>query len=105
MINQRLGRVAVTPRGEWSAGTYTRLDVVTHGGQGFICSSAETSEEPGTGSAWQLIATKGRDFKYSDFTEEQVAGLMKPATDAATEIGKTNEEYKAIGADETDGAA
>lgn len=96
MINQKLGRVAVAPKGEWSAGTYTRLDVVTHGGQGFICSSAETSEEPGTGSAWQLIATKGRDFTYSDFTEEQIAGLMKPATDAATEVGKTNEEYKAM---------
>lgn len=96
MINQKLGRVAVAPKGEWSAGTYTRLDVVTHGGQGFICSSSETSEEPGTGSAWQLIATKGRDFTYSDFTEEQIAGLMKPATDAATEIGKTNDEYKAM---------
>ena len=96
MINQKLGRVAVVPRGEWSAGTYTRLDVVTHGGQGFICSAAETAEEPGTGDAWQLIAAKGKDFVYADFTEEQIAGLMKPATDAAAEIGKTNEEYKAM---------
>lgn len=96
MINQKLGRVAVVPKGEWSAGTYARLDVVTHGGQGFICSASETSEEPGTGPAWQLIAAKGRDFTYADFTEEQIAGLMKPATDAATEIGKTNEEYKAM---------
>lgn len=96
MINQKLGRVAVVPKGEWSAGTYTRLDVVTHGGQGFICFAAETAEEPGTGDAWQLIAAKGKDFVYADFTEEQIAGLMKPATDAAAEVGKTNEEYKAM---------
>ena len=97
MNKTNLGRVAVVPKGEWVAGgMYGRLDAVTHGGQGYLCVEDGTDEEPGTGAAWQLIAAKGRDFGYADFTEEQIAGLMKPATDAAAEIGKTNEEYKAM---------
>ncbi len=39
---------------------------------------------------------KGDALRYSDLTAEQVAELKKPATDAAAEIGKTNEEYKAM---------
>ena len=97
MNKTNLGRVAVVPKGEWVAGgMYGRLDAVTHGGQGYLCVEDGTAEEPGTGAAWQLIAAKGKDFGYADFTEEQIAGLMKPATDAAAEIGKTNEEYKAM---------
>lgn len=97
MNKTNLGRVAVVPKGEWVAGgMYGRLDAVTHGGQGYLCVEDGTAEEPGTGAAWQLIAAKGKDFVYADFTSEQIAGLMKPATDAAAEIGKTNEEYKAM---------
>lgn len=39
---------------------------------------------------------KGDALRYSDLTAEQVAELKKPASDAAAEIGKTNEEYKAM---------
>ena len=39
---------------------------------------------------------KGDALRYSDLTAEQIAELKKPATDAAAEIGKTNEEYKAM---------
>lgn len=39
---------------------------------------------------------KGDALRYSDLTAGQVAELKKPATDAAAEIGKTNEEYKAM---------
>lgn len=39
---------------------------------------------------------KGDALRYSDLTAEQVAELKKPATDAAAEIDKTNEEYKAM---------
>ena len=98
MIKQVLGRVAVVPKGEWAEGSlYTRLDVVMHGGRGWICAAADTTtEEPGAGADWQLIAEKGDPFTYGDFTEEQVAGLMKPATDAAAEIAKTDESYRAM---------
>ena len=35
-------------------------------------------------SLWSKIANiKGKDFKYSDFTPEQIDGFMKPAKDAA----------------------
>ena len=98
MIKQVLGRVAVVPKGEWAEGSlYTRLDVVMHGGRGWICAAADTTtEEPGAGAGWQLIAEKGDPFTYGDFTEEQVAGLMKPATDAAAEIAKTDGSYRAM---------
>lgn len=39
---------------------------------------------------------KGDALRYSDLTADQIAELKKPATDAAAEIGKTNEEYKAM---------
>lgn len=39
---------------------------------------------------------KGDALRYSDLTAEQIAELKKPATDAAAEIGKTNEGYKAM---------
>lgn len=39
---------------------------------------------------------KGDALRYSDLTAEQIAELKKPATDAAAEVGKTNEEYKAM---------
>lgn len=39
---------------------------------------------------------KGDALRYSDLTADQIAELKKPATDAAAEIGKTNEKYKAM---------
>lgn len=90
-----MGRIAVIHRGEWEEGSsYDRLDVVSYGGGSYMCVSP-TAERPPSAS-WKVVALKGDAFAYSDFTEEQIAGLMKPATDAAAEIGKTNEEYKAM---------
>lgn len=90
-----MGRIAVIHRGEWEEGSsYDRLDVVSCGGSSYMCVSPTTEQPPS--ASWKVVALKGDAFVYSDFTEEQIAGLMKPATDAAAEIGKTNEEYKAM---------
>lgn len=62
-----------------------------------------TTLAPGTdataameGNVLVVGVPKGDALRYSDLTAEQVAELKKPATDAAAEIGKTNEEYKAM---------
>ena len=89
-----LGRVAVVPKGEYVQGAaYTRLDVVTMGGQSYICAQDTQAAPPGEG--WQLLAAKGEALTYEMLTEEQLAELQKPATDAAAEIRRTDVGYKA----------
>lgn len=89
-----LGRVAVVPKGEYVQGAaYTRLDVVTMGGQSYICAQDTQAAPPGEG--WQLLAAKGEALTYAMLTEEQLAELQKPATDAAAEIRRTDVGYKA----------
>lgn len=55
-----------------------------------------TAERPPSAS-WKVVALKGDAFAYSDFTEEQIAGLMRPATAAAKRaddaIGRVEEEH------------
>ncbi len=94
-----LGRIAVIHRGEWQGGTsYDRLDVVSHGGSSYMCISP-TIEQPPSAS-WKIMALKGDAFTYNDFTEEQIAVLMRPATDAAKRaddaIGRVDEEHRQL---------
>lgn len=91
-----MGRIAVIHRGEWGEGSsYDRLDVVSCGGSSYMCVSP-TAERPPSAS-WKVVALKGDAFAYSDFTEEQIAGLMRPATAAAKRaddaIGRVEEEH------------
>lgn len=55
------GRVAMVPRGDYSATTaYKRLDVVTYNGSGWLCKADTTGNAPADGSTyWQLLASKG----------------------------------------------
>lgn len=94
-----LGRIAVIHRGEWQAGTsYDKLDVVSHGGSSYMCVSPTVEQPPS--ASWKIVALKGDAFVYADFTEEQIAGLMQPATDAAKRaddaIGKVAEEHRQL---------
>lgn len=94
MVKQVLGRVAVVPKGEYVDGaSYTRLDVVTMGGQSYICAQDTQAAPPGDG--WQLLAAKGEALTYGMLTPEQLEELKKPATDAAAEIRQTDADYKA----------
>lgn len=102
-----LGKVGFSPRGEWTNGTYERLDIVSFIGSSFV-SLADGNNAPLTdASKWMVIARKGdkgdaftyddftseqltrlkgdkgEAFTYDDFTPEQIEDLKQPATDAA----------------------
>lgn len=94
-----LGRIAVIHRGEWQNGnSYDKLDVVSHGGSSYMCVSPTTEQPPS--ASWKTVALKGDAFAYSDFTDEQIASLMRPATDAAKRaddaIGRVDDEHKQL---------
>ena len=66
------GRVAMVPKGEWSASTaYTRLDVVLYQGSAWVCIKDGTGQEPAQGSTyWQLLAAGITASDY--YTKTQV---------------------------------
>jgi hypothetical protein len=48
-------------RGVWSEGEYTKGQVTTWGGSGWICRVERSSAKPGTNEDWQLFVKRGRD--------------------------------------------
>ena len=74
MITENLGKIAITPKGQWVAGTYERLDMVTSAGSSYISLKDNNVSALNTAD-WMLVAEKGDAFEYSDFTAEQLAGL------------------------------
>ncbi|MCM1215476.1 MAG: hypothetical protein NC548_13265 [Lachnospiraceae bacterium] len=57
-----LGKVALTPKGEWSSGTnYERLDVVSHNGSSYVCLRECSNVTPVEGEYWSLLAQRGAD--------------------------------------------
>jgi len=60
MSKINLGKVAMTPKGEWDAGTtYERLDVVSYKGSSFTVLKTCTGEIPVEGEFYALLASKG----------------------------------------------
>ena len=57
-----LGKVSVTPKGAYDAGTqYERLDAVSHGGGSWIALKTVQGVEPGTDpESWMQLAEKGK---------------------------------------------
>lgn len=57
-----LGKVSVTPKGAYAAGTqYERLDAVSHGGGSWMACKASRGVEPGTDpESWMQLAEKGK---------------------------------------------
>lgn len=54
-----LGKVSMTPKGAWNAGTsYEPLDVVSYGGSAFLARRANSNVTPTEGADWQMIAEK-----------------------------------------------
>ena len=120
-IKQNLGRVRIDNKGPWVPGTYDNLDVVTLGGSSYMCIKDDTTTEPTTLDGWEVLAAKGDTgakgdrgekgetgpqgpqgqqgvkgdkgdpFTYSDFTEDQIAELQRPATEAATRADKATQ--------------
>ena len=83
MTTKILGKVAITPRGEWVAGKYERLDLVSFLGSSYLSKKYDNTSNPTVVADWMKIAEKGDSFLYEDFTPEQIVELQRPATDAA----------------------
>ena len=57
---KNLGKVSVTPRGTYTAGTsYERLDIVTYQGGSWIALQNSTNVTPAAGAYWQQLSSKG----------------------------------------------
>ena len=56
-----LGKIMITPAGQWSAeGSYERLSAVSHNGDGYIAISDNTAIEPGTDDdVWMKFVQAG----------------------------------------------
>lgn len=62
MATKILGKVVITPKGEFNeATTYQKLDVVSYQGSSYICLQETTGNLPTNTEYWQLIAQKGTD--------------------------------------------
>ena len=78
MITEILGKISVTPKGQWVAGSYERLDLVTNAGSSYLSMKDGNVSELTVTSDWMLVADKGDKgdaFVYDDFTPEQLEAL------------------------------
>lgn len=75
----------IRPAAAWNPDrAYERLEVVENGGSSYMARQANQGVVPGTDSdVWMLLAQKGEAFTFEDFTQEQIALLQLPATEAA----------------------
>ena len=80
-VKQILGKVTVTPKGEYSSGeTYKRLDIVTSNGQSYIAKVDNTGVSVTDTNTWlQLVEKPEKGIDY--FTEEDIAQLVSMVTD------------------------
>ena len=80
-VKQILGKVTVTPKGEYSSGeTYKRLDIVTSNGQSYIAKVDNTGVNVTNTNTWlQLVEKPEKGIDY--FTEEDIAQLVSMVTD------------------------
>ena len=74
MIKENLGKISITPKGQWVAGSYERLDLVTNAGSSYLSLKDNNFSALNTAD-WMLVAEKGDAFEYSDFTPEQLEAL------------------------------
>ena len=86
MITQNLGKIGITPKGQYVAGSYERLDLVTDNGSSYLSLKDNNVSDLTVKADWMVVAEKGKAFEYSDFTPEQIVELQRPATDAIASI-------------------
>lgn len=85
MITENLGKISITPKGQWIAGTYERLDLVTDNGSSYLSLKDNNVSALDTAD-WMVVAEKGKAFEYSDFTPEQIEALHGIDGDSAYQI-------------------
>lgn len=62
MATKILGKVAITPKGEYNnATTYQSLDLITYEGGSYLALKETIGNLPTNNEYWQLIAEKGQD--------------------------------------------
>ena len=80
-----LGKVSMTPKGAWNAGTsYEPLDVVSYGGSAFLARRANSNVTPVESDDWQMIAEKATIGNLLQTTGDSTEDAMsqKAATDS-----------------------
>lgn len=80
-----LGKVSMTPKGAWNAGTsYEPLDVVSYGGSAFLARRANSNVTPTEGDDWQMIAEKATIGNLLQTTGDSTEDAMsqKAVTDS-----------------------
>lgn len=95
MATKILGKVVITPKGEFNeATTYQKLDVVTYQGSSFICLQKTVSNLPTNTEYWQLIAEKGDKGEQGEQGEQGIQGIQgeKGDTGATGETGPTGQD-------------
>lgn len=101
MTTKVLGKVAITPKGEYSnATTYQLLDLITYEGGSYLALKETTGNLPTNNEYWQLIAEKGEKGKdgqngndgktpikgtdyYTDADKQEIINLVLEALPSA----------------------
>ena len=75
MATKILGKVAITPKGEYSnATTYQNLDLITYQGGSYLALKETIGNLPTNNEYWQLIAEKGQDGEKGETGERGEKG-------------------------------
>lgn len=82
MSTKSLGKVTVTPRGEWDAAyAYKRLDIVSGSGASWICIADTTAGTAVTDADhWMKLAGKGEDLKVVSSEKTGTSGAVDTYT-------------------------
>ena len=95
MQTLNLGRIAIVPKGSWTAGTYKKLDSVRHSGATWLCMAASTTtQEPsGAASDWMKMVEDGlaggATLGANTFTGNQTGGDNKLIQWALQDVAMT----------------
>ena len=92
MATKILGKVAITPKGEFNELTeYQVLDIVTYQGSSYISLQKTTGNLPTNEEYWQLVAQKGDKGEQG---EQGIQGIQgdKGDTGATGETGPTGQD-------------
>jgi hypothetical protein len=75
MATKILGKVAITPKGEYNnATTYQNLDLVTYDGGSYLALKETKGNLPTNNKYWQLIAEKGQNGEKGETGEQGEKG-------------------------------
>lgn len=90
------GKVALTPKGAWSADvTYEKLDVVSYGGNGYVAFKETTGNLPTDTEFWMLLveSTGGGGSSFDPtYLEEAIGNIINGTTMVGSALVASNAE-------------